>query len=173
MTDLLEPPSAAVPPDDAEGMAVEPITQWDLFMARLLRHRLAMLSAIYLFFILIISFVAAPLLKCDKGATECNPPQIWDYTDGLKDDDGRLLVNIEPRSGLPFGTDEIGRDVFTRVIHGGQASLTVGLVTGLLVASLGTVVGALAGYYPGIVDQSLMRFTDLILGLPLLPVAIV
>ncbi|NND03280.1 MAG: ABC transporter permease, partial [Acidimicrobiia bacterium] len=92
---------------------------------------------------------------------------------GLRDDNGRLLVNIEPRGELPFGTDELGRDVLTRVIHGGQASLTVGLVTGLLVASLGTVVGSLAGYYPGIVDQALMRFTDLILGLPLLPVAIV
>ena len=173
MTDLIEPPAAAAPDDDAEGMAVEPVTQWDLFITRLRRHRLAMISAVFLFVVLMISFVAAPLLKCDKGATECGGVQLWDYTDGLRDDDGRLLVNIAPRGGIPFGTDELGRDVLTRVVHGGQASLTVGLVTGLLVASLGTVVGSLAGYYPGIVDQALMRFTDLILGLPLLPVAIV
>lgn len=161
------------PIDDAEGMAVEPITQWDLFIARLRRHRLAMVSTIFLFVVIIISFIIGPLLSCDKGAVECNFPQLWDYTDGLRDDNDRLLVNIAPRGEIPFGTDELGRDVLARVVRGGQASLTVGFVTGLLVASIGTVVGALAGYYPGIVDQALMRFTDLILGLPLLPVAIV
>ena len=100
-------------------------------------------------------------------------PHINHYADQLPDDGGRLLVNIAPRGSLPLGTDDLGRDVLSRVIHGGRASLAVGLVVGALVALLGTVVGALAGYYPGIVDQSLMRFTDLILGLPLLPVAIV
>lgn len=172
MTDLLNRPEGG-PNDDAEGMAVEPITQWDLFTARLRRHRLAMVSAIFLFVVVVVAFIIGPLLSCDKGATECNFPQLWDYTDGLRDDNDRLLVNIAPRTEIPFGTDELGRDVLARVVRGGQASLTVGLVTGLLVASIGTVVGSLAGYYPGIVDQALMRFTDLILGLPLLPVAIV
>ena len=173
MTDLQNRSGDPGGDDAAEGLAVEPITQWDLFTARMRRHRLAMLSTVFLFVVVFISFVAAPLLKCDKGATECEFPRLWDYTDGLRDDGGRLLVNIAPRGPLPFGSDEIGPDVLSRVIHGGQASLTVGLVTGLLVASLGTVVGALAGYYPGIIDQASMRFTDLILGLPLLPVAIV
>lgn len=172
MTDLLNRPGDGSS-DEAEGLAVEPITQWDLFIARLRRHRLAMISAIFLFVVIVISFIVGPLLKCDKGAVECNFPQLWDHTQGLKDDNDRLLVNIAPRGSIPFGTDELGRDVLTRVVRGGQASLTVGIVTGLLVASLGTVVGALAGYYPGVVDQALMRFTDLILGLPLLPVAIV
>ena len=95
------------------------------------------------------------------------------FSDQLPDETGRLLVNIAPREGLWFGTDEVARDVLSRVIKGGQASLAVGLVTGLLVALIGTLVGAFAGYYPGSVDQGLMRFTDLVLGLPLLPVAIV
>jgi len=172
MTDLVDRPGGGTS-DEAEGLAVEPITQWDLFTARLRRHRLAMASVVFLGIVILISFPYAYLAKCDKNVTECNLPQLWDYTQGLDDDSGRLLVNIAPRGSLPFGTDELGRDVLTRVVHGGQASLTVGFVTGLLVASLGTVVGALAGYYPGVVDQALMRFTDLILGLPLLPVAIV
>lgn len=172
MTDHANRPGGG-PSDEAEGLAVEPITQWDLFTARLRRHRLAMISAVFLFIIIIISFPYAFLAKCDKNATECEFPQLWDYTQGLSDEDGRRLVNIEPRSSFPFGTDEIGRDVLTRVVHGGQASLTVGFITGLMVASLGTLVGSLAGFYPGIVDQALMRFTDLVLGLPLLPVAIV
>ena len=100
-------------------------------------------------------------------------PHVNHYADQLPDDTGRILVNIAPRESLPLGTDDLGRDVLARVIHGGRASLAVGLVVGALVALLGTVVGSLAGYYPGVVDQSLMRFTDLILGLPLLPVAIV
>ncbi|NND03689.1 MAG: hypothetical protein HKN91_12975, partial [Acidimicrobiia bacterium] len=82
MTDIQTRPEdgGALPPDDAEGMAVEPVTQWDLFITRLRRHRLAMISAVFLFIVLMISFVAAPLLKCDKGATECNGIQLWDYT---------------------------------------------------------------------------------------------
>ncbi len=172
MTDLLNRPGDGAS-DEAEGLSVEPITQWDRFLARLRRHRLAMASAIFVVLIILITFPYAYLAKCDKNVAECDLPQLWDYTQGLSDENGRRLVNIAPRADFPFGTDEIGRDVLTRVVHGGQASLTVGLVAGLLVASLGTLVGSLAGFYPGVVDQALMRFVDLILGLPLLPVALV
>ena len=173
--------------DEAEGISVEPVTQWDLFWARLRRHRLAMVSSIYLaIMILIVMF--APLIE-SLGWIE-------DPTNSLVDENGRILRNIEPRgssdgvfyvetenlqqvtyeaspTAMVFGTDDLGRSVFTRVIFGGRASIIVGVVTGIIVASMGTVIGSLAGYYPGGVDQSLMRFTDLVLGLPLLPVAIV
>lgn len=118
-----------------------------------------------------VAIVSALFLVSSWGLIDL--PHINHYADQLPDEGGRLLVNIEPRGSLPMGTDDIGRDVLSRVIHGGRASLAVGIVVGGLVALLGTVVGALAGYYPGVVDQSLMRFTDLVLGLPLLPVAIV
>jgi peptide/nickel transport system permease protein len=217
--------------DAAEGISAEPITQWDLFVTRLRRHRLATLAFFYMSFVTYTALMA-PLFTCEKNDTFCGSgpirmsflttvlmivvatgsaylayrsfkgrlrgaatalaivavisvlflisswgiidlPHINHYADQLPDDDGRILVNIAPRSSLPMGTDDIGRDVLSRVIHGGRASLAVGIVVGALVALLGTVVGALAGYYPGVVDQSLMRFTDLVLGLPLLPVAIV
>ena len=58
-------------------------------------------------------------------------------------------------------------------MYGGRASLTVAGVTGLMVMVLGTTVGAIAGYYGGWIDNALMRFVDLVLSLPLLPVAIV
>ena len=80
---------------------------------------------------------------------------------------------LAPRGEFPFGTDQLGRDVMSRVVYGGRTSLVVAGLTGLLVASIGTSVGAVSGYYGGWVDQALMRFTDLILSLPLLPVAIV
>jgi len=172
---------------EAEGMSVDPVTQWDLFSTRLRRHRLAMLATAFLLFLVILVLVAPAL----RSAGWIDSP-----AQSLVDGNGRLMRNIEPRASsngvfydtvvdgvvvtfeasptaLIMGTDDLGRSVFTRVIFGGRASLTVGFVVGLIVASLGTFVGSLAGYYPGGVDQSLMRFTDLILGLPLLPVAIV
>ncbi len=161
--------------DSLEGIAVEPITQWDLFWTRLRRHRLAMISAGFLLVIVLIA-LAAPLMTCAAGVENqfCGKP-LEHFAEQLQNPEagGRLFVNIAPRGDFPFGTDELGRDVMARVVHGGRASLVVGALTGLLVATFGTIVGAVAGYYPGSVDQSLMRFTDLVLGLPLLPVAIV
>jgi len=178
---------APVQPDEALGLAVEPVTQWDLFSSRLRRHRLAMISTVFLMLLMTV-VILAPAME--------SAGWIDDPTKGLVDADGRILRNISPRASdgevfyteiidseqvtfeasptaLLLGSDDLGRSVFTRIIFGGRASLTVGLVTGFLVASLGTVFGSLAGFYPGGVDQSLMRFTDLVLGLPLLPVAIV
>lgn len=159
--------------EEVEGISVEPITQWDLFWTRLRRHRLAMMSAGFLAIIAVIALLA-PLLTCPPGDANqyCGKP-FEHFAEQLKDPGGRLYVNIAPRGEFLFGTDELARDVLSRVVHGGRASLLVGLLTGLLVATLGTVVGSIAGYYPGPIDQSLMRFTDLVLGLPLLPVAIV
>ncbi len=146
--------------DEAEGLAVEPITQWHLFRARFTRHRLAMLAAAVLA-VIVLLVVFADLLPLH------NP------TEQLEDENGRIVNLFSPRGEYWFGTDEIGQDVLSRVIYGGRTSLTVAGLTGLMVATFGTVVGSIAGYYGGWVDTLLMRLTDLILSLPLLPVAIV
>ena len=147
--------------DEAEGMSVEPITQWKLFRVRFARHRLAMLAS-GLLLVLVVLAVFADVI-----------PGLKDPLVQFEDETGRGLNLISPRDGFPFGTDQLGRDVMSRVVYGGRTSLVVAGLTGLLVVSIGTTVGAVSGYYGGWVDQALMRFTDLILSLPLLPVAIV
>jgi peptide/nickel transport system permease protein len=78
-----------------------------------------------------------------------------------------------PSAAHPLGTDEVGRDLLARVLRGGQVSLAVGLLTALVAAAIGTAVGLAAGYLGGAVDAFLMRFTDGVIALPLLPLLIV
>jgi peptide/nickel transport system permease protein len=72
-----------------------------------------------------------------------------------------------------FGTDELGRDIFTRILYGGRVSLTVGLFSTFLSIALGVLVGALSGYFGGWVDSVLMRITDAFLTFPTIFVLII
>jgi len=71
-----------------------------------------------------------------------------------------------------LGTDELGRDALTRLAYGGRVSLAVGLVSAIIATGLGTLIGALAGFYRGIVESLLMRFTDVMLSIPPLPLVL-
>ncbi|ACB53840.1 OppC in a binding protein-dependent transport system [Crocosphaera subtropica ATCC 51142] len=69
----------------------------------------------------------------------------------------------------PFGTNSLGQDILARVLFGGRISLTVGILAMFVAILLGTTIGAIAGFYGGIIDGLLMRLTDLFLALPQLP----
>jgi peptide/nickel transport system permease protein len=71
-----------------------------------------------------------------------------------------------PSAAHPFGTDMIGRDILARTIYGGQISLLIGMTAVLLETTLGILIGALSGYFGGLVDNLLMRFTEAILIIP-------
>ena len=72
----------------------------------------------------------------------------------------------------PFGTDDLGRDLLARALYGGRVSIAVGITAVLIAISLGTAIGAFAGYF-GKLDNPLMRLTDLFLSLPVLPLLLV
>ncbi len=71
-----------------------------------------------------------------------------------------------PNAAHPFGTDELGRDVLSRMIWGSRSSLKVGFIAVGIAITIGTVLGAMAGYYGGIIDSLLMRFVDIMLCFP-------
>jgi peptide/nickel transport system permease protein len=121
-------------------------------------HRLAQLSLAFLVLLLVLS-LAAPWLAQARGID----PTMTD-----------LLRRFEPPSAeFWLGTDELGRDLFQRLLDGGRVSLLVGFAGALLSAAIGAVIGVVAGYLCGRLDSVLMRVTDGVIALPLLPLLIV
>ncbi len=89
-----------------------------------------------------------------------------------------FMVDLLNRHKAPslrhlLGTDELGRDLLLRLLYAGRISLLVGIVSALLTALIGVIIGLAAGYYGGWVDAVLMRLTDSVIALPLLPLLIV
>ena len=80
-----------------------------------------------------------------------------------------LAASSPPSWQHPFGTNDLGQDQLARILQGGRVSLTVGIASMVVAIFLGTVIGAISGFYGGIVDGILMRITDLFLALPQLP----
>ena len=136
------------------GVAPKARSQWAYARIRFFRHKLALISLLVL---ILIGLVA---LFADRVA-----PYAFDELD---------LTNIASppttKDHHYFGTDLLGRDYLSRVIFGLRTSLWVALFVALLSTAIGTVIGAIAGYFGGTVDNLLMRFTDLILTLPVLAV---
>lgn len=131
----------------------------DMAWQRFRRDKLAMLGSAVLI-ILVLVALSAPLLS--RYVTKFTPEEI-ELGSTLKPPGYRK--NVEQSSHI-LGTDELGRDVLTRAIYGGRVSLYVSFLTVFVAVTLGTIVGAIAGYYGGVVDTLLMRFVDIILSIP-------
>ena len=86
---------------------------------------------------------------------------------------GRLAANLGPSAEFPLGTTTLGRDIWAQLIHGTRSALMVGLSAAVAVASIGTVVGLVAGYFRGWLDALLMRIADMALSIPFLPFVVV
>jgi len=128
-------------------------SQGRIIFDRFIRNRAAIVGAIFLIFLFLFCF-AGPFV------TTHNKPDQIHVTDV-----SQTLAG--PSWQFPFGTDDTGRDTMARVMAGGQVSLLVALTSMLMAIILGVGIGAFAGFYRGIVDTLLMRFTDVILAVPL------
>lgn len=155
MTDLTSPEFSDVDPDvdDLEALNVKTMTPLQMAWRRYWRHRAAAISTVIMVLLLIIVIFAPWTAR--YGINE----QV------LKIEDGNNIY-LSPRDIAWFGTDDIGRDIFSRLIWGVRTSLFIGVVSAILSVVIGTTAGAIAGLYGGVFDDLMMRVTDIFLAFP-------
>ncbi|MEZ4569847.1 MAG: hypothetical protein R2849_05875 [Thermomicrobiales bacterium] len=130
--------------------AKKPRTLWR-DVSQYKRHRLAV-AGTFVLLGLILAVVVGPFVWTKRTGN-------IDFANGLN----------SPSASHPFGTDDLGRDLFARVLSGGRISIAVGIVAVIISMTIGTMIGAVSGFFGGFVDSSLMRFVDMMLSLPTLP----
>ncbi len=140
--------------DTAGTLTKPPRNQWWDVWDQFKTHKGALIGAAFFVFIILAAFLG---------------PALWGLDSQFIDIRAR---NQSSSFAHPFGTDQLGRDMFARMLKGGQTSVAVGLTAMGLSLFLGTLVGVLAGYFKKL-DGPLMRFTDLFLALPILPLLLV
>lgn len=153
-----------------EGQQVQGLSQGQIVWGRFIRHRGAIFGLITITCVLLLS-----VLSMGIGPI----PGLWhvqNITSGDVIAGGRPTLSVPGVGGStafaiganPFGQDSLGRDYFAQVMRGVQTSLLVALILGVVALLIGVTIGSLAGYYRGRVDMALMRFTDLVITLPVI-----
>jgi peptide/nickel transport system permease protein len=142
------PRAAAVRTREAEG-------HWHAVWRQLRRHRLATIGLVILAILVLLAIFAPVLSPFDPDRTN-------------------LRERFQPPNAAHWmGTDELGRDIYTRLLYGGRISLAVGLLVAVLSTALGGLVGAASAYLGGRSDEVIMRLVDVLRSLPVLPILIV
>src|SRR5688500_13752621 len=142
---------------DEDAVAIETAGQWRLVWRRFRRHRLGLVGLGILLFISLVCFLA---------------PWIAPYPFDRQD---QLLIQAFPGPSREhwLGTDELGRDVLSRLMYAGRVSLLVSLISTVISIIVGMAVGAIAAYFGGAPDTLLMRLTDIMLAVPQLPLLLI
>ncbi len=135
---------------DRHGATHVADSQWAIALRRLRRHRLAVVG-LWVIVALYAVALLAPLLA----------PH-----DPIAQPDIVRLAYQPPSGAYPLGTDRFGRDVLSRILYGARISLAIGLIATAISVTLGTAIGAAAGYFGRRVDTVLMRLTDIVLAFP-------
>jgi peptide/nickel transport system permease protein len=161
------------------------ISQGELIRKRFLKHRGAIVGVFTLVFITLLSFTSVGVVIGGTGKLFVDAtgnfaidgfriPGWWQYNwyenYDIVNTGGTPTLTFAPFAigEHPFGQDTLGKDIFARVMRGIQQSLTVMFVIGIMTTVIGVVVGAIAGYFRGWLDSVLMRFTDVIIIIPVL-----
>jgi glutathione transport system permease protein len=148
-TAVQTPPQST--PTDRE-FTVAQRSQFRLVLRRFLQHRLAMVSLVVLILLVLLAYIGGALWKYEAG--EITPDN-----------------SVRPSWDHPFGTDAVGKDQFAQVLRGTRISLAVAVLVAVFATVIGTLWGAVAAYFGGMVDSIMMRISDLVLTLPLIAVA--
>lgn len=127
---------------------------WTLMWKRFKKNKIAM-SGLYIFIALLLFVIIGPFLSPYD-------PNFMDYAN----------TNSGPALSHLLGTDELGRDYLTRIMIGGRISLMVGLFAVVISVIFGSLIGGIAGYYGGAIDNLMMRLTEIVSSFPFLPLAI-
>lgn len=143
-------------PESKNRFAKPAMSPWRLVWLRFRRHKMAMFGSAVLILV---------ILYCTVGAIVM-PESYANFND-------TSIKFQSPSLAHPFGTDSVGRDVLARTISGGQISLIIGVSSMLVALVVGTLIGAVAGYYGGMIDNILMRFTEAVFNIPQLFLLIV
>ncbi len=138
-----------------------PLSPLKIGVRRFRRHRMAMFGLVLL--ILLILYISFGSFASQGYCTPIKQNLSGEAWANCND----THLKLKPPSSLHiFGTDVIGRDIFARTIYGGQISILIGISAALVEVILGAVIGSLAAYYGGWVDNALMRFTEAMLNIP-------
>jgi peptide/nickel transport system permease protein len=147
---------------EAEAITIEERSPFQVVMRRFVRHRLAMISMAVMLIIFIITILAPYITTYEVD--EINVNNYFVPFGTVDEDTGRVHY---------LGTDNIGRDYFSRLIYAGRISLTVALLSVLISETIGIFVGAVSGFYGKWVDAVLMRFVEFMLTIPTLPLLLI
>jgi ABC-type dipeptide/oligopeptide/nickel transport system permease subunit len=160
-------PGAADSENSIANKEIEGLSQGQIVRRRFFRHKGALVSIVVLIVITILAFTSVGFQIGDLR-TPGWWPYTWDRTNPPVNGGRPSLFGPHP-----FGQDEVGRDVFALVMRGTQQSLMIMVIVGLISTTIGVVVGAVSGYYRGWRDSALMRFTDIIITIPVIVIGAV
>ncbi len=132
-----------------DELETPPLSLAQLTWRRFRRHKMAVAGAIALGLLILYAFGGGLVIS-----------------EAYANFNDTTLSLAAPSLAHPFGTDSIGRDILARTIYGGQISLLIGLFAVTIETIFGILIGALAGYYGGVIDNLLMRFTEAMLNIP-------
>lgn len=135
-------------------------SRWKVIARQVVRDRLALVGAVFVLFMLFWAFFSRPIVV--EGVT-IQPFDAVPYNPERTRVGGAYE---SPSLDHPFGTDRLGRDMFSRVMFASRFSVTIGIIVTMITVSFGVVFGGISGYFGGKIDDLFMRFTDMVFAFP-------